>query len=112
IPLHQDDGGIIRWYGSCTDIHDQKAAEQTLREEQSRTDQFLATLSHELRNPLAALFTSAYLLDVAGNADQAQCQASATIQRQATHLKRLVDDLLDLSRITLGKVRLELQLFD
>lgn len=112
IPLHQDDGSIIRWYGSCTDIHDQKAAEQTLREEQSRTDHFLATLSHELRNPLAALFTSAYLLDAAGTADQAQCQTSATIQRQATHLKRLVDDLLDLSRITLGKVRLELQLFD
>lgn len=112
IPLHQEDGSILRWYGSCTDIHDQKAAEQTLREEQSRTDQFLATLSHELRNPLAALFTSAYLLDAGGDADQAQCQASATIRRQATHLKRLVDDLLDLSRITLGKVRLELQLFD
>lgn len=111
-PLCRDDGSIIRWYGTCTDIEDQKVAQQTLQEAQSRTDQFLATLSHELRNPLAALVANSYLLDLSSPAHNQWQDASATIRRQAVHLKRLVDDLLDISRITLGKVRLNSQLFD
>lgn len=111
-PLRRDDGSIIRWYGTCTDIEDQKAAQETLRQAQSRTDQFLATLSHELRNPLAALVANAYLLDQLTPGDAHWREAGATIRRQAAHLKRLVDDLLDISRITVGKVRLSSQVFD
>ncbi len=111
-PLRRDDGSIIRWYGTCTDIEDQKAAQETLRQAQSRTDQFLATLSHELRNPLAALVANAHMLDHRDAAGARQSEASTSILRQATHLKRLVDDLLDISRITAGKVRLNTQVFD
>lgn len=111
-PLRRDDGSILRWYGTCTDIEDQKAAQETLLQAQSRTDQFLATLSHELRNPLAALVANAYLLDQLSPADAQWRETGMTIRRQSVHLKRLVDDLLDISRITVGKVRLNSQIFD
>lgn len=112
IPLRYEDGGIIRWYGTCTDIHDQKAAQEALRDAQSRTDRFLATLSHELRNPLAALLSSFHVLEHQEADELRRQDAHRTIRRQATHLKRLVDDLLDINRINLGKVPLRLRTFD
>ncbi len=106
VPLHDADGAVWRWYGTCTDIQDQKTAQDTLREAHRRTTHFLATLSHELRNPLAALSASAALLEHAGAGDAVRSEASATIGRQTLHLKRLVDDLLDISRITLDKIQI------
>ena len=106
LPLLDGDDRVLRWYGTCTDIEDQKIAQETLREAHSRTTHFLATLSHELRNPLAALMASAELLEHPTLDEDRRRDASQAIQRQAWHLKRLTDDLLDISRITLGKIQM------
>lgn len=100
-------GRVIRMAGSETDITKRKAAEEALREAGRRKDEFLATLSHELRNPLAPLRTGLELLRMA-NDDPAKVPAyRAIMERQVDHLVRLVDDLLDVSRITRGSLELK-----
>ncbi|WP_437565490.1 GAF domain-containing protein [Sorangium sp. So ce542] len=76
-----------------------------LRDQDRRKDEFLATLAHELRNPLAPIRTGLEILKVAGSADQAR-KILDMIDRQIGHMVRMVDDLLDVSRITRGKVEL------
>ncbi len=73
-----------------------------------RKDEFLAMLSHELRNPLAPLLNAVHLLRLRNNEDRLQQQAHGIIERQVTQLTRLVDDLLEVSRITTGRVQLRL----
>jgi two-component system CheB/CheR fusion protein len=87
-------------------------AEKALRDADRRKDDFLATLSHELRNPLAPIKTSLHLLDPDGPGRSKAAQAYAIIGRQVRLLGRLVDDLLDVTRITRGKVRLERRVLD
>lgn len=98
-PQRDSAGKITMWVGSSTDVHELKVAQDALREADRLKDEFLATLAHELRNPLAPLVTSAEILahstDPAANE-----QARATIRRQIAHMVRLVDDLLDVSRVT------------
>ncbi len=96
-------GGVIGW----ADISALKQAEQALREADRRKDEFLGVLSHELRNPLAPMRTSLYLLRRAGGLSVAGERALAVIERQVDQLARLVDDLLDVTRITRGKIRLQ-----
>jgi PAS domain S-box-containing protein len=112
LPLLDGEDRVLRWYGTCTDIEDQKIAQETLREAHSRTTHFLATLSHELRNPLAALMASVEMLEHAAPDDPRRHDAGQAIQRQAWHLKRLTDDLLDISRITLGKIQISSDVLD
>ncbi len=81
--------------------------EQALREADRRKDEFLAMLSHELRNPLGPLRSSLFVLDNVDPASQQALDARAIIDRQVTHLSRLVDDLLDVTRITRGKIELQ-----
>jgi two-component system, chemotaxis family, CheB/CheR fusion protein len=86
------------------DIRVQKASEREAREAVRRRDQFLAMLSHELRNPLAAVLNAAHVFSSA-HADRARLdQACGVIQRQAGQMARLLDDLLDVSRVTQGKI--------
>jgi PAS domain S-box-containing protein len=87
-------------------------AEKALREADRRKDDFLATLSHELRNPLAPMKTSLHLLDPDGPDQSKARQAHAILSRQVRLLGRLVDDLLDVTRITRGKIRLERRVID
>ena len=75
---------------------------QDLRERDRRKDEFLAMLAHELRNPLAPIRNAVQILELAGSKD-VHVVPRAVIGRQVTHLVRLVDDLLDVSRITRGK---------
>jgi signal transduction histidine kinase/CheY-like chemotaxis protein len=75
-------------------------------------DEFLATLSHELRNPLGAIATAVAALDRRGAAEEAAARLRQIIQRQTHHLTRLVDDLLDVARATAGKIPLERQPLD
>jgi signal transduction histidine kinase len=82
--------------------------EQELREADRRKDIFLATLAHELRNPLAPILTAAELLSrLSADPSPAQALAHETIKRQTKHLIRLVDELLEVSRISKGKIALK-----
>jgi signal transduction histidine kinase/DNA-binding response OmpR family regulator len=83
-----------------------KAAEEKLQEANKRKDEFLAMLSHELRNPLAPIVTAAQVLEKVAPNDSRVGWVREVIERQVTHLAGLVDDLLDVSRITQGKITL------
>lgn len=80
--------------------------EQIEREANQRKDEFLATLAHELRNPLAPISNATAILKVAGSNPEVLVRATEMIERQTAHLVRLVDDLFDLSRISRGKMEL------
>ncbi len=89
-----------------------RARAEALAETDRRKDEFLAMLSHELRNPLGAVANASYLLEQLGSKDPTQERAVAIIRRQIQHLVRMVDDLLDVSRITRGKVELRREPLD
>ena len=97
------DGGIV---GFFLDITERKLAEGKLREADQRKDEFLAMLAHELRNPLAPISAAADLLKIGRLDEQRVRQSSAIIGRQVRHMTSLVDDLLDVSRVTRGLVTL------
>jgi len=88
------------------EIAERKRAEEELKQANRRKDEFLAMLAHELRNPLAPILSAVELLRRNGPADPNLRQARNVIERQARHLTRLVDDLLDTARITQGAWRL------
>ena len=85
---------------------------ETLQLADQQKDEFLAMLSHELRNPLAAIGTSTHLLGVAPAGSEDAAEARAIIERQVRHMARLVGDLLDINRISLGKLPLQRTRFD
>ena len=88
------------------DVSDRKLAEEQLREADRRKNEFLAILAHELRNPLAPLRNGLHILKLKSDADPTVSQTVTMMDRQMTHLVRLVDDLLDVSRITRGRLEL------
>jgi PAS domain S-box-containing protein len=81
-------------------------AAEALREADRRKDEFLATLAHELRNPLAPIRNSLHILRLTGENDPATERVCEMMERQVNHTVRLVDDLMDVSRITRGKIEL------
>lgn len=104
VPILGEDGQIARWYGSSTDIDAQKRLAEALAEADTRKDEFLATLAHELRNPLAPLRNGLELMKRAAHDPRARTDWGEMMGRQLAHLVRLVDDLLDVSRISRGKI--------
>ncbi len=88
-------------------VAERERAEQALRDADHRKDEFLAVLSHELRNPLAPIRSSLHVLEHAPGDSPATAQAHQIIARQVGHLARLVDDLLDVTRIARGKLQVE-----
>lgn len=94
------------------DVTARKKAERDLQEAAKRREQFLAMLSHELRNPLAAILSATRILELETEADSSCRQASQVVERQAKHMARLLDDLLDVSRITHGRIVLRNELVD
>lgn len=105
-PMIDATGRVARWFGSSTDIEDQVRARETLRREGQRKSEFLAVLSHELRNPLAPIRNSLHVLRRTDSGSPLAARAGAVVDRQLRHLERLVEDLLDLTRIDSDKVRL------
>jgi two-component system CheB/CheR fusion protein len=85
---------------------------EDLREADLNKDEFLAALSHELRNPLAPIINSLFILDSAVADSEQDRQARATIRRQVEHLGRLIDDLLDVTRVSRGKLRVQFEPLD
>lgn len=116
VPVRDADGRIVRWMGSSTDIHEHKRAlelleqsREALRAADRQKDQFLATLAHELRNPLAPIANAAQLLAMAPERLDNVRMAAEVITRQTNHMRHLVEDLMDVSRVTRGLVRLRRQ---
>ncbi len=105
-PLRAQEGHILYWFGTNTDISEIKRMEQALREADRRKDEFLATLAHELRNPLAPLRNSLQILKMPRLDAATAEEAREMMERQVHHLVRLVDDLLDMSRVMQGKIEL------
>jgi PAS domain S-box-containing protein len=112
VPRFTPDGTFSGYIGSCIDITDRKRVEEELRQSDRRKEEFLAVLSHELRNPLAPIQTAVDLLELAGIGDAASGRHLAMIKRQVGTVKRLVDDLMDISRISRGKIELRKELVE
>jgi PAS domain S-box-containing protein len=113
IPVHEPDGSVREWVGMYVDVEDQRQAEKQayglmaeLREADRHKDDFLATLSHELRGPLAPLRNTLEILKRAGADPDVIERARRTMERQLDQLVRLVDDLLDVGRISRGRIDL------
>jgi len=99
-------GRAVEVYAVFEDITEQRRAEEALREADRQKDLFIATLAHELRNPLAPILNAATVLRAHAPADAATAQCSAVIERQVAHMARLLDDLLDVSRVASGRLLL------
>ena len=110
-PLRNADGELAGFAKVTRDITDRQRLATLVRKTREMTE-FLAMLSHELRNPLAPIRNAVAVLDMASNADASVVWSRELIGRQVTHLARLVDDLLDVSRITSGKIALSKERID
>ncbi|WP_292742682.1 hybrid sensor histidine kinase/response regulator [Nostoc sp. NMS4] len=122
LPLKDEQGFVVKWFGTCTDIHEQKQIleerahllelEQIARAKAETAnrikDEFLAVLSHELRTPLNAILGWSKLLQTRRLDQKKTSEALATIERNATLQVQLIEDLLDISRILQGKLTLNI----
>jgi PAS domain S-box-containing protein len=113
LPIRDANGEVVRWFGTNTDITEQRELQEELRqiaarlsEADRRKDEFLATLAHELRNPLAPIRTGLDIVRSAKGVPPVVAEVHALFDRQTQQLVRLVDDLLDISRITQGRLHL------
>ena len=109
VPIRNEKGEITAWVGINLDISKLKQVENELRLADQRKNEFLATLAHELRNPLAPIRNGLQIMQIAQD-DAAEVQrAREVMERQVHHMVRLIDDLMDLSRINRGKIELRKQ---
>jgi PAS domain S-box-containing protein len=126
VPVRDQQGDILKWFGTCTDVHDQRealeererllAAEQAARrqaeEANQAKDRFLAMLSHELRTPLTPVLVAAELLERSSELPVSLLPDAQIIRRNIELEARLIDDLLDLTRVAKGKLQLTLEPVD
>jgi PAS domain S-box-containing protein len=110
--IYDASGHPLRMLGITLDITERKQIEEQLREADQRKDEFLAMLAHELRNPLTPIRNAASLLAEPNLPKTRLSWASDLIENQVAHLSRLVDDLLDISRIARGKITLRKERLD
>ena len=107
LPVCEADGSVREWIGTLNDITEARRAEAALKEADRRKDEFLAMLSHELRNPLTPIRTALHILKSSAPGTKTFNELLTIMTRQADHLIRLVDELLDASRIARGKIQLQ-----
>ncbi|HEY3598851.1 MAG TPA: response regulator [Paraburkholderia sp.] len=126
VAMRDADGGVSKWFGSCTDIHSQReaieererlleseqAARQAAEEANRAKDRFLAMLSHELRTPLTPVLAGARMLEMIPGLPEAARSGVTMIRRNVELEARLIDDLLDVTRVANGKLRLSLETVD
>jgi len=112
LPIRNTEGTIIRWLGTCTDIHEQVLIQEALEDTDRKKDDFIALLAHELRNPLAPVRTALDMFRLRPPEDETLQRAVSIMNRQIKQMSSLIDDLLDVARITRGKVSLKLQRCD
>jgi PAS domain S-box-containing protein len=106
VPIRDDSGQVIRWFGTNTDVTAQRELQEALQETDRRKDEFLAMLAHELRNPVAPIGNVAEVLSRVLADDEEKKALADIIRRQAMYLSRLLDDLLDVARVTQGHIEL------
>jgi len=114
MPIRDEQGQLVRWFGTNTDVTDQRETAEELRcvaaalsEADRRKNEFLATLAHELRNPLAPIRNGLQVMLLAKDNVEMVEHSRTMMERQLDHMVRLVDDLMDVSRITRGKLELK-----
>jgi len=107
VPMFDAAGNIYEWIGAASDITQRKEGEERLQDANRRKDDFLAMLAHELRNPLAPIGAAAQLLQLVKLDEDRVRSTSAVIGRQVKHMTGLIDDLLDVSRVTRGLINLD-----
>jgi PAS domain S-box-containing protein len=107
VPIRDDSGRIQRWAGINLDISRLKNTERALLEADRRKDEFLATLAHELRNPLAPIRNAVRILDSDAADERQRKWGREVIARQVQRMSLLLDDLLDVARITRGQLELK-----
>jgi len=112
VPQVGEDGAIGGFYALVHDVTASRRAEEDLREADRRKDEFLATLAHELRNPMAAIRSALEVLEIVEGDPGRSRDMRKIIDRQSTQLVRLIDDLLDVSRISAGKIELRKRRLD
>ena len=108
-PLTNQRGEVTGAINCFHDITERKRAERALLDADRQKNEFLATLAHELRNPLAPIRNSLNILALTRGDDPAAERVQEMMERQVNHMVRLVDDLLEISRITTGKIELRLE---
>src|SRR2546428_3914616 len=107
LPIRNEQGEIIRWFGTCTDIDDVKRAREAAEIANRLKDEFLATVSHELRTPLNAILGWTHMLMRGRLDEETSARGLETIARNAKAQTQLISDLLDVSRIISGQFRFE-----
>lgn len=105
-PLRDPRGAVVGGIAVVVDVTERRRAEEALREADRRKDEFLATLAHELRNPLVPIRNAVAIVRLQVALEPTLRRACDLLDRQVQHLVRLIDDLLDVSRISRGKLRL------
>jgi PAS domain S-box-containing protein len=105
-PLMDHSGRVCHWVGTSTDIDEMVQAQAKLAAADRRKDEFLATLAHELRNPLAPIRNGVHVLKSRKSSDDPDAELLGIMERQVQQLVRLVDDLLEVARITRGRIAL------
>ena len=111
-PLRDEHGRVVRWFGTNTDVEELRGALKQAEEANRMKDEFLATLSHELRTPLTSILGWARMLSNGQLAKAETTRALETIERNAKAQSQLIEDILDVSRVITGKLRLEVQPVD
>ena len=106
-PLRDSNGNLTGASKIARDVSDRKKADQQLKDADRRKDEFLATLAHELRNPLAPIRNGLQILRLSGQSGAGAGHVHEMMERQVAHMVRLVDDLLELSRISRGQIELK-----
>ena len=105
LPLFDEDHNVVRWFGTCTDIEDQKQNQLAAESASRSKDEFVALMSHELRTPLTAILGWTAVMRESHEDRELTARATSIIERNARTQARLVEDLLDMTRIINGKMK-------
>ena len=118
-PIFDEHGKVVGVFSQGNDVTERtrteaalRRSEAALREADRRKNEFLATLAHELRNPLSPILNATRMIELVGSADPRLMKAANIVVRQVGTMARLVDDLLDVSRITRGRIELRIEPVD
>ncbi|HEX8180116.1 MAG TPA: ATP-binding protein [Pyrinomonadaceae bacterium] len=109
LPMRGADGRVVKWFGTNTDIDEQKRLYRVAQEANRMKDEFLATVSHELRTPLTSMMGWVELLQLGMLDEQGRAHALQVINKSAQAQAQLIADLLDISRIVSGRLRLDVR---